>query len=537
MKVLIDINSEITSQINTFDKVYTSGYKSDPQYEQLDLPSYFIETHKACRRINRSILDQYSSNACLSLIKLSDKLIYTQVRLILIAEKIKHTTKYSSVNIVTNDPKLFNYCVNALKIDLGNLVLTKKREKKTWSEKYWLRKLYYLIKSFKLLFNKPNLNKSSGYERLIFSYDSQQSIDNLVHYIDKKSIIYPLLSDSTKIKLLNQDGMKIIRKKFMIFSEIFSQLKNISTVRKELLATTLEPIIKSVLLRRLPDLAFQNALIQSVVSTSKSVHSVIGPFDAYAPIDFITENCNKKNIKTYCITHGVNYQYKVHYISPGTNYYTFWSQKHLDQFLRNCIIKNWNSYKITGHLGFSDFKERVPINSENKTLQKSILVIGEYFCKDNYYTSPFNANAVHQLFEILSAFSKKNQVLITIRTRISDEYYEIAENYMNDFILLSSPAKDLFEEIQNHDLVISVFSNALHEALIQRKKVLQVNLLGIENYRDLAKDNLVYYATTPEEIQKTIDNYMNNALPDLDFQTHEKEYCNNCKFEPVIITQ
>jgi hypothetical protein len=169
---------------------------------------------------------------------------------------------------------------------------------------------------------------------------------------------------------------------------------------------------------------------------------------------------------------------------------------------------------------------------------KNILVVGEYFADKDFYISPFNLKASKKLFDLLSDFAKHNHdINITIRTRLSDGYYTLAKEYSNNYdnIQISSPNKLIIDEINENNLIISVFSNALHEALLLEKQVLQVNFLNIENYRDLAKDNLVHYATTDDECLDILNKWKDNKLPQLDFSKHLKKYANNGLFKPLNI--
>ena len=129
--------------------------------------------------------------------------------------------------------------------------------------------------------------------------------------------------------------------------------------------------------------------------------------------------------------------------------------------------------------------------------------------------------------------NKKYDLSITIRTRLSDEYYKIAQKFEGTRITISSPKVALMDDILKHNLIITIFSNAINEALLLNRNVLQINLIGIENYRDLAERNLVYYATDQDTIEKYIKLFISGNLKNLNFSVHKEQDLNNCDFNKV----
>jgi len=272
----------------------------------------------------------------------------------------------------------------------------------------------------------------------------------------------------------------------------------------------------------------------SIKSKYNNVNFILGLFDTCGYIDYVTYNLNsKQNIKTICIPHGINFKYKVSYISYGTNYYTFWGENHLERMDSSNLLALDDVCKvITGNVSYSDMKLGISLEKRKKH-NKKILIVGEYFSKDNYYTSPFNATSTRLLFEEISKFSKDNECEVTVRARLEDEYYNIANLYTSDLIKMSSSNINILDQINEHDLVVSIFSNVLHEGLLLKKDVMQINILEVENYRDLAKHGLVYYVSNTEDIVKNLDKWFREELEPLDFNKHEQLYCNEGKFSPI----
>lgn len=277
-------------------------------------------------------------------------------------------------------------------------------------------------------------------------------------------------------------------------------------------------------------LEMQNMMILSLKLKYKRLQTLIGLFDSNSSIDYMTSQLNyHQNIITICTPHGINFKYKVNYISFGVNKYAFWSKEHLKMMEYTTILDNEKTEKIlTGNIVYS---ETLIKKKKQSIKNKNILVVGEYFSQDNFYSSPFHYNATKVFFDTISDFiEKNNDCKLTIRTRLNDEYFKLAQKYISKNIIISSPDKSIIDEINENDLIISVFSNALHEALLLEKKVLQINLLGIENYRNLAKDGLVYYADTKELLKIKLQDWYDDKLPKIDYLKHLEKYSNNGLF-------
>ena len=107
----------------------------------------------------------------------------------------------------------------------------------------------------------------------------------------------------------------------------------------------------------------------------------IGSFDAIPHIDYLTERLEKYQIKTICIPHGINFKYKVHYITLGTHIYTFWSNHHQNRIIQNLIYKDKNcKLIITGNPNVESMNKKFQeIKDKFPKKERTILIIGEYF--------------------------------------------------------------------------------------------------------------------------------------------------------------
>ena len=104
------------------------------------------------------------------------------------------------------------------------------------------------------------------------------------------------------------------------------------------------------------------------------------------------------------------------------------------------------------------YKKYLEIKDKFSKKEKAILIIGEYFAKDNYYTSPFNAKNTKELFIILKELAAKYHLKIKIRSRLYDDYYNIAKYFETESFTVSSSKRPIIEDILEHSLIITIFS-------------------------------------------------------------------------------
>jgi hypothetical protein len=499
---------------------------------KIALYKYFMKTHKKARELNKIILNENKSlNLAmhLSLIKLSDEIIFKIIRVLEILKDIQLNNPNSqiTVNTIYNKylitfARLLNYNLqNAVIIDISSNTI-KSNILKT------------IVKIILLTINSLRVNKKN-IENIFFLYNDKIAFDFAKPYLESSLTTYPFFSPGLTYKQKKYDVEEYISFKFIVFKELLVGLKKYQTNKKDILNSNLPLEIKEVYLSKLFELELNSMMIMSLKHRYKNLKNVIGLFDTYASIDYVTQQLNSfQNINTVCIPHGINFKYKVHYISYGVNTYTFWSKNHFKRMEESNLISDINTNKIiTGNAVYQNtLKHIVP----NQTGSKNILVVGEYFSTDDYYSSPFNKEVSQKLFETLKEFIDAHpDCHLTIRTRLNDEYSKLASKYTSSKIQLSSPDISMIDEINQNDLIISVFSNALHEALLLEKNVLQVNLLEIENYRDLADDNLLFYADSIEKVKNILNKWYEGNLPKLDYKKHLSEYANNGKFQPLDI--
>jgi hypothetical protein len=354
----------------------------------------------------------------------------------------------------------------------------------------------------------------------------------------KNCITFPFLSPELN-QINNKYGQSnYLERKFICVQQLFFGASNFIKNNRAVRSSSTPIAFQTLYIDQLAELEINSMMVLSLKNKVPKLTNVLGLFDAYSCIDYVTLNLNKRyNIRTTCIPHGINFKYKVDYISYGVNTYTFWGENHYKRMEESNLQQKANVTKsITGNVIYKNTFSEVVTSAPNH--KKRILVVGEYFSKDNFYSSPFNVDCAKVFFDVLTNFvSEHLDINLIIRTRLNDDYSKLARSYISERVTLSSPDKSMIEELNESDLVITIFSNALHEALLLKKEVLQVNLLEVENYRDLAKDELVYYADTKSEFSLQLERWNTSRLPKLDFNKHLIQYCNNSLFTPINIKE
>jgi len=497
--------------------------------DDLPLYKYFMRSHKLSRSFNSLVLNNHNEllqPMHLSLLKLSDKSLFESARIVEIL--LEHKDK--KIILRTQHNELVQLIIQSIYPDFKNIEYVAANKKK---ERSFFRHVLY---SFVLLVNSFFVRRYNN-KNVFVMHNDKISFEFFKPY-QNICLAYPMYTKSINIKPLNYELNKYLNKKFITWKYFKQGFFNYFSNKKRIKNSNLPLVLKKLYCRDLIRLEVNSSIIISLKDKFPALENVFGIFDTNSIIDYATFHLNKENIKTVCIPHGVNFKYKVNYISYGVNTYTFWSKNHMDRMEESNLVNNENTQKIiTGNIIYKKMLSNADKNINldvNGSEYRKILVIGEYFSNDDFYGSPFNKEASKLLFDTLEEFYKTNcDVKITIRTRLDDGYYELAKTYCSENIAISSPKKSIIDEMNSHDLIISVFSNALHEGLLLKKKVLQVNLLEIENYRDLAKDELVYYADSVEKLNVILYDWYNNKLPLLDYQKHLELYANNGEFRVI----
>ncbi|WP_169777298.1 hypothetical protein [Campylobacter mucosalis] len=492
--------------------------------EEIKLYKFFMTAHKKTRELNKILLKRFSLNNSIhaSLLKMMDEELYYTVRILEVVESIRKRNMDAEISILVRNNIYILPVSDILKIDIGNIKIISVKK-----DKFSIKKILSVFRVFLLVVIGFFVKKK--YQRnIFFLHNDKVSFSFAKPYLDNNTITYPFFSFSLKCRSMHYDEKEYISSKFIVLSELFMGYKRFKANKKNIVKLDMDSNLVKLYLDRLCELEIVSMMVLSLKHKFVNLKNIIGTFDTYSPIDYVTFLLNKmQNITTICIPHGINYKYKVNYISYGTNIYTLWSRDHYDRMEFSNILDGHKVKKvITGNVVYSNtLKYKM-----EKIYEKKILIIGEYFSTDSYYSSPFNTEISKRLLSLVSKFVETHNCLLTIRTRLNDSYCKIANEYSSDRVKITSSDTSIIEDINDNDLVISIFSNALHEALLLGKIVLQVNFLEIENYRSLAEDKLVYYASTEDELNKILVLWYDGLLEYTDYNLHLEKYANSGNF-------
>ena len=524
-----------------YDKVVVDeSYEGEhPKIEKISFASFFMKSHSTARKLNRKLFSDIGllqKPQLVSLLKMTDKWIYKSCRLIHIANLLheKYSGEITFRTRLNHDLFLFV----KKKLDYGDIG---KIESNSANSVHIFRIMVSIIQNIFLAISlvlKSKLIKLPSFfgSKLLVTYDNPMSYGYL-KYFDQNSLTFPYFSIHTNKRSFIIKPKTLLPIKIMTFECFIGFLSELRKIFFELInAKSIPKPLQKIFLLELPKLILTVNIFRSVIISYPNIREVFGLFDTFNEIDYIRENLNNLGIRITTVPHGINYKYKVNYISAGSNQYLFWSQKHSEAFLDNKLIEDSCSFIVVGNPQFKDLRDKYILQRSKNKPSLGILVIGEYFSHDSYYTSPFNRTAATKFFQTLAEFHQHNQhIKLTVRTRLHDTYYDCAMKTCTEQTIFSDPNRSIFEEIMEHDLVITVFSNALHEALLLERNVIQVNFLEIENYRTLAENGFVHYATNQEELLELLRQYVNGGLKRLKLGHHRLSYCNDAKYSPQII--
>jgi len=181
---------------------------------------------------------------------------------------------------------------------------------------------------------------------------------------------------------------------------------------------------------------------------------------------------------------------------------------------------------VYSHLNIEKLKQ-------NQKKEIDILVIGEYYYKD-FSQQPFNSYSTIQLAKVLKKISKKYNILVRPRTK--DEYYEDMRSILLNSVQYSIPSIEsevkttVMDDIVRSKLVLGVFTNGIHDALLVHTPVIQTNFILKKSHKPLHENSMVYYATNKDSLIQIIDDFFNKKISPLNYEEHNKKFLNSGKF-------
>lgn len=242
---------------------------------------------------------------------------------------------------------------------------------------------------------------------------------------------------------------------------------------------------------------------------------------------------NKENIKFGCYSHSCNYNFRLEYIYIPFDFYFVWSEYHLSQIKSGSLINSDCRFFIAGSPQYKG-TNFTSLTAKSHEVKYDILVIGEYYY-DKFCDQPFNSLATNRLAKVLSQFA--DNYAICIRPRFTnDGYLKDVQTILGDTVDYSIPNEQtetttVLEDILSSRVIISVFSGAIHEALLLEKTVIQVNFQGIKSPKNLEEENLVYYAESEAELRDILVKALEGNISELDYKKHAAIHVNNGIFD------
>lgn len=140
---------------------------------------------------------------------------------------------------------------------------------------------------------------------------------------------------------------------------------------------------------------------------------------------------------------------------------------------------------------------------------------------------------------VLSKFSSK--IKICIRPRFAnDGFLECMKFYLRDTVEYYIPneensATTILEQIQKSKVVLGVFTGAIHDAIALKKPVIQFNIIGIKEPKNLNKYPFVNYATSEKKLEFYLNQIVKNKISSKNSSFHNKIFLNNKIFHDKII--
>lgn len=491
------------------------------ELQYVNITPYFLKAHQKSRELNKYFITKgLKSDLFLSIFKKTDEEFFYANRLNLVAEDIsasKDSVVLSSgyAPLACDAQRIVNQSSNLKKIPFVTNLIYLFKVSLGVAKQIVLMSLYFM--------NLKNLFKSNkSINRLLFVLNDSIYRSFFTPYITPHSIEVPFFS-------LNR-----VRRAFSVFVYPTQFLKIVfhwTIDISPLLFAKIPFGIKALFLKSgfsiLNDTLFFVGLLQQYPSAKE----LLGCFDHFDSSDYLSHVLTKNKKKVICNPHGMSFPFKCHYLSLGCHQYLFWSEKHKEFRERALLAKNEfkTECTITGNFHYSSVEKR---ENQNQPPPFRVLIIGEYFPEDQFYSSPFNQHATTRFFDTIKWVSENLPFEFFIRYRITDEYFDIASKYLSNNIHLCHPTEDIFHSLSSKDLVATVFSNAIHEALLVDVPVVQMNYLGLKGFRSLAEEGLCYEVFNHNEAISFFKKFSENEIVRLDFDLHRKQYCNSKKFIP-----
>jgi hypothetical protein len=383
---------------------------------------------------------------------------------------------------------------------------------------------------YKLLiysFNSIFVKQDSEIKQVLLCFGSDRFI---APYYSENSIVYPIYNSSNKFSDFTYNN-KVVPRKFISFLTLICFIPNLFKL-----------IIKgykvtnsfSISLEQSLNIAIEVLLCLSLRRKYKKTTHLIGTFDASSSIDATTCFVNNYEIKTVIVPHGLPYTFKSPYLSYGANYYCTWSKFHSKILKRNKFLEEKCEIIVTGNPIYSKMHLHHLRNYKTASDKINLLMILENIPDDFCRSSPYQSIYFEYLISaVVSTCKSYSNASIKIRTRNKDKVYGISKNFKKDVIISIGTESPIEDDIAMSNIVITQYSNAINEALIFGKMIIQVDLFQINDWHTEISN--VKRVTSIKNLKIVLESLLKNrTINTIQNESLDLDQFNNCnhnKFE------
>lgn len=500
-------------------------------FESLDtvkysLSGYFEESH----RISSKFLQEDYKNRfgtgynpiLMSLYKVYYSYHILPICQLLLVARDRILLENCSVNIFTEDVGLAKKISEFLKLNKTDISI-----KHDFKFKKYFAIFNSIFLIIKYLFNGLFVEKDKEIEKVLVCFSTDRFI---APYYSKNSITYPMFSSVNRF-LDSAYENKVVSRKFISISTFVSfipEFIKIFLMGYRIFRNTSTSLNHSAVI-----------LIEVLMSLSlkqkyKNMKELIGTFDASPVIDAITFFSNKKGVETIITPHGMPFTFKSPYLSYGVNLYCAWSEFHSELLKRNKFTKESCKVLITGNpiyqkmFHFHQLNKKNFIDSKKKKVLMIMENISDDFCRSIPYQSFFYRNIISKVVEVCNFYK---DVSLNVRTRNQDKVFSIAKEFSQSVFISTSKDTLIEDDIIQADIVITQYSNAINEALIFGKNIIQIDLYKVKDWHTEIVNPYIKRVSNIEDLNNMLHNSLRNAKKTGQYCANkDKRNFNNCQY-------
>lgn len=217
--------------------------------------------------------------------------------------------------------------------------------------------------------------------------------------------------------------------------------------------------------------------------------------------------CNRLNVPVYALQHGFYSQYHCQFfyskyekvLAPKKTF--LWGNIYKKMFIQNSNIFNENNLCVSGQ----------PINDLNVNYIREDTISNEEIIRITYVSIAeydMDKEALLIILDALSLFQKKCKLIIRLHPLDTnyDLYRELIVRYKICNYKIDQDG-DLYEIVNDSDLVIGICSTVLIESLIFNKKIATIITKQYGDYNDWVKDRISTAIKSKEDLLYILNNF------------------------------